>query len=480
MAFTIKKSWSDALVFGLSVFLIFCLIFEPYIELPALVGWLGNWHPLMLHFPIVLLVLAVYVSLVQKKISHNLLTIATLTALITAITGFFLSLGSNNKGNILFWHQWLGAGLALFTALWYWLEAQKLGQHKGTKALQLSIVIATVLAGHFGGMITHGEDFLALPSSNDFKKIPKDPIIYEHIVARIVEQKCASCHNPNKQKGEYTMTSLKDLLKGGKTGKAIDLDHPKDSELLKRLHLPKEEEEHMPPTEKKQLTSTEIKLIEEWILLGASDTLQLHHLKSDAPLVALVHTLTQPDAAASWSKLPKVDNATIANLGSDYLTIKRLASDTDALSINMYTPTLYSSELITVLAPIAKNIVELDFSTLPIAEKEMAFIGTCVNLEKLEIDQSLVNDATVSELKTLSKLKVLKIFDTKITDSSITTFEQLQGLEKLFIKGTGITNKGISKLLKTRPSLNILNNLDEDIVSYFVKDSIAEIVKEKE
>ena len=480
MAFTIKKKRIDSLVFGLSVFLIFCLIFEPYIELPDLIGWLGNWHPILLHFPIVLLVLAVYVSLVQKKTSYNLLTLATLTVLITAITGFFLSLGSNNKGDILFWHQSLGAGLALFTTLWYWLDRQKLGQLKLTKVLQVLIVIGTVLAGHFGGMITHGEDFLALPSSSNLKAIPKDPIIYEHIIARIVEQKCASCHNSNKQKGEYTMVSLRDIVKGGKTGKAIDLDHPKDSELLKRLHLPREDEEHMPPTEKKQLTSTEIQLIEEWINIGASDTLQLHHLKTDAPLVALVHAYMRPDAKNSWKELPKIDNPIINNLTSDYLTIKRLASGTDALSLNMYNPPEYTSEMITTLTPIAQNIIELDLSGLPITEKEMIFISTCLNLEKLEIDRTLVNDSTITHLTKLEKLKSLKIFDTNISDASIKVFQKLEKLEKLFIKDTEITNEGVARLQRMKPSLNILHKLDTELVSYFVKDSIAEIVKEKE
>ncbi len=479
MAFTIKKSWSDALVFGLSVFLIFCLIFESYIELPSLVGWLGNWHPLILHFPIVLLVLAVYVNLVKKKISRHLLTLATLTALITAVTGFFLSLGANNKGDILFWHQWLGSGLALITALWYWLDGQKLGQHILTKTLQVLIVVATVFAGHYGGMITHGEDFLALPSGNSLDKIPKDPIIYDHIITRIVDEKCASCHNPNKQKGEYIMTSLKDLIKGGKTGKAIDLEHPDKSELLRRLHLPKEDEEHMPPSEKKQLTSIEIELIEEWIRLDASDTLKLHHLKSDAPLVALVNTFMRPDATISWRKLPEVDNSILENLSSDYLTVKRLANGTDALSLNMYAPPQYSEHMITGLTPIAQNIIELDLSGLPIAEKEMAFIGTCINLEKLEIDRTQVNDSTVTQLKALNKLKILKIFDTAISDTSIAVFKDLQSLEKIFIKDTRITNQGVLELQNTRPSLNITYTIDEELVSYFIKDSVSEVISEK-
>ena len=231
---------------------------------------------------------------------------------------------------------------------------------------------------------------------------------------------------------------------------------------------------------KKQLSSTEIKLIEEWIRLGASDTLQLNHLKSDSPLVALVKTYTQPDEKLAWSKLPKIDKNIIENLSTDYLTINRLSSDTDALSLNMYNAPQYSSEMVTGLSPIAQNIITMDLSNLPISGKELAFIGTCINLEKLEIDRTLVNDSTITHLKTLNKLKVLKIFDTNITDVSIESLNELKNLEKLFIKDTKITDKGVSRLQKSNPSIQILHGIDEEIVSYFVKDSVAKSIKEKE
>jgi uncharacterized membrane protein len=480
MTFTLKKSWSDSLVLGLSVFLVFCLIFEPYIELPELVGWLGNWHPLILHFPIVLLVVAVYVNLVHKKNSPLLLTIATLTVLITAITGFFLSLGSSEKGDILFWHQWLGAGLALLTALWYWLDSQKLGQHKVTKGLQLSIVLTTVLAGHFGGMVTHGEDFLALPSSNSFEEIPENPLIYKHIVASIIDDKCASCHNPNKQKGEYSMSSLKNLIKGGKTGKAIDKEHPKESELLKRLHLPNADEEHMPPQEKKQLTSIEIQLIEEWVRLGASDTLQLNQLKNDQPLLALVNNLMRPDAKEKWTKLPKVDKTILSGLNSDYLTIKKLASTSEALSINLFTSPKYEATLITNLAPIAQNIITLDLSGIPIGAKEMEFIAKCINLEILEIDKTPVTDRDIIPIKSLSKLRSLKVYNTKVSDESIDLFKGLSSLEKLYVKGSAISAEGISSLQKERPSLVVIGDIDAEIKTYFIEKDTVEITTKKE
>ena len=122
MTVSTKIKWVDYVVFGLSLFLIFCLVFDSYIELPRLIAWLGRWHPLVLHFPIVLLLLCVFLGLTNKKIPKLLLTLAVIFALVTAISGFFLGKETGAKGDLLFWHQWLGGGLALLAAMWYWLD----------------------------------------------------------------------------------------------------------------------------------------------------------------------------------------------------------------------------------------------------------------------------------------------------------------------------------------------------------------------
>src|SRR5690606_35013492 len=46
-------------LFALNVLIVFFLVFEPYLQLPAWLQVLGRMHPMFLHFPIVILLLAV-------------------------------------------------------------------------------------------------------------------------------------------------------------------------------------------------------------------------------------------------------------------------------------------------------------------------------------------------------------------------------------------------------------------------------------
>ncbi len=473
MAYTLKNGKVDYVVFGLSVFLIFCLLFESYIELPVLVAWIGRWHPLVLHFPIVLLLIAIFLGLTGRKIPRNLLTIAVISALLTAISGFFLGKETGSKGDLLFWHQWLGSGLALLAALWYGLEGLQLGGKIYTKMIQVVIIGLIVLTGHYGGMVTHGQDFLALPKDKKQEIIPKNPLIYTHIVDRILENKCVKCHNSNKKKGELLMTDLAGLLKGGEGGSTLVPGNPEESEMIRRLYLPIEDEEHMPPEGERPLADNEIQILEQWIALGASDTLRLNHLESSQPLAVLIKEMMEPDPMEKWTSLPKVADSTLGNLASDYLTITRLAGATDALKVNVYMPPQYDTQILMDLIPINRNIVELDLSGLPIGEKELAFAANCPNLEWLEIDRTPITDVQVDTLRNLSKLRLLKVYETRIGDQSISLFKEWKNLKSLYLWGTQVSESALEELKSENPDVLIENGIDEEIKSYFVaSDSI--------
>ncbi|WP_422083478.1 c-type cytochrome domain-containing protein [Ulvibacterium sp.] len=473
MTYTPKNGKVDYVVFGLSVFLIFCLLFESYIELPVLVAWIGRWHPLILHFPIVLLLIAIFLGLTGKKIPRILLTIAVISALLTAISGFFLGKETGSKGDLLFWHQWLGGALALLAALWYGLEGLQIGKQIYTKIIQVVIVGLIVLTGHYGGMITHGQDFLALPEEKKQDIIPKNPLVYGHVVNRILEEKCVKCHNPNKKKGELLMTDLAGLLKGGEGGNTLIPGNPEESEMIRRLYLPMEDEEHMPPEGERPLADNEIRILEQWIALGASDTLRLNHLEGSQPLAVLIKEMMEPDPMEKWTALPKVADSTLSNLASDYLTITRLAGATDALKVNVYMPPQYDARMLLDLAPVNRNIVELDLSGLPIGEKELGFAANCPNLEWLEIDRTPITDVQVDTLRNLSKLRLLKVYETDIGDRSISFFKEWENLKSLYIWGTQVSESALEELKSKNPDLVIENGIDEEIKSYFVvSDSI--------
>ena len=66
-------------------------------------------------------------------------------------------------------------------------------------------------------------------------------------VRAIFEGKCLECHNPDKTKGKLLMTTREAFLKGGEGGHALIGVDAEKSELVKRLVLPKDHDDIMPP-----------------------------------------------------------------------------------------------------------------------------------------------------------------------------------------------------------------------------------------
>jgi hypothetical protein len=408
-------------------------------------------------------------QLIGKNVSYMLLSVTCLATLITAISGFFLGQGTASKGDLLYWHQILGAALAIGMSSWYWIVTQGYGKNTFTNILSITMLLLVGFTGHYGGMITHGENFLALPGGTKRAVIPENPMIYKHIVNRILDEKCVKCHNSNKTKGEFLMTDLTNLIKGGESGAAILPGRPEESEIITRLELPEESEDHMPPEGETPLSESEIRILHRWIALGASDTIRLNHLESNDPLALLVKEMMAPDPGKKWEQLPKIADSTLTHMGSDYLTITRIAAASNALRIAMYGPPEYHPDFITKLKPISDNVVELDLSNLPIGKEEMDMIAGCKNLEWLEINGTPVDDDDLDTLKVLSKLRLLKVYETNIGDNSIALFEGLENLEQLYLWETAASEAALERLKAARPELEFFNGIDKELQTFFTK-----------
>ncbi len=87
-------------------------------------------------------------------------------------------------------------------------------------------------------------------------------------VQPILETKCLECHNPNKIKGKLLMDSAAALLKGGADGPALVAGKPDDSAMIKRIVLPKDHDDIMPP-KGGPLAANEIDVLKRWIAAGA-------------------------------------------------------------------------------------------------------------------------------------------------------------------------------------------------------------------
>ena len=103
-----------------------------------------------------------------------------------------------------------------------------------------------------------GSQTQANPAPADFAKVQS-----------ILETKCLECHNPKKVKGKLLMDTAENLKKGGDSGVSVVAGKPDESEMIKRLVLPADHDDIMPP-KGGPLPAADIALLKQWVQEGAA------------------------------------------------------------------------------------------------------------------------------------------------------------------------------------------------------------------
>ena len=94
----------------------------------------------------------------------------------------------------------------------------------------------------------------------------QEKITFDDHVKPIFQQRCAACHNGNKQSGGLDLTNYTNLMQGGGSGQSVEPGEAGASYLY--LLVTHEETPIMPPGGSK-IPGSEIKIIETWINSGA-------------------------------------------------------------------------------------------------------------------------------------------------------------------------------------------------------------------
>jgi mono/diheme cytochrome c family protein len=216
-----------------------------------------------------------------RRISYAILKLlwglGVVSAILSCITGYLLSVHNEYDDTAVALHMWSGIAVAAISLLLFAKVAARQYDaiYKGGAVALFLLITAT---GHFGGSLTHGSDYLSLAllrgsgtDSAGIKPIAdvQEALVYTDIVKPVLQTKCYSCHGPQKQKGGLRVDDSTHLLKGGEDGPVLLAGKPAESDLVKSLLLPREDKKHMPPKEKPQLTNNQIQLLHWWVEQGA-------------------------------------------------------------------------------------------------------------------------------------------------------------------------------------------------------------------
>ncbi len=446
--------WKN-LLFNITVaansLLCFLLLFESALVIPPWLQVAGRMHPLVLHFPIVLLILFIGQRIMVRVAPHRppagpaqpdntLLLLTAFTASITAIMGLLLSKEPGYDPEALRLHKWSGIGISLLTLAWYaWYERTSQTKY-ATTALTIASLTLLLLAGHEGAGITHGENFLLSPiRPNTPQRIVAfdDAVVFTDMVQPILQTKCMGCHNSSKAKGELVMETTQLLLKGGKSGPLWDSSKADLGLMMERVHLAPDEEKHMPPHGKPQLTDQELAILYQWLKHDPSRSIRVAELPASDTLRQLAQTLFK-NAPEDKFDFAAADEKTIEKLNTSYRVIYPLALHSPALNVDFYSPHVFKPEQLKELEPLATQIVSLDLDKMPVTDADISTIIHFTNLRTLNLSFTGVTGAGISQLCKLEKLKTLSLSGTAVKSGDIACLVTQKSLRHLYVWNTAI------------------------------------------
>ena len=437
--------WKNALfntTIAIDCLLCFLVLVESRLVVPPWLQVAGRMHPLVIHFPIVLVILFIGQQfLLRQKQDNTLLLLTALTAAITATMGVLLSKEPGYDPDALAIHKWSGIFFSFVTLAWYgWFE--KIQQIKWAPAATAALALALLtFAGHQGATITHGENFLLAPVITATPKRTvalEEAIVFNDMVQPILKSKCMGCHNSSKAKGELVMETAGMLLKGGKSGALYDSSRADFGLLMQRIHLPPDEQKHMPPRSKPQLTDEEITILYQWLKHDPTRNIRVADLPPGDTLRILAANLFKNAPEEEQYDFSAADEATIQKLNTSYRIIYPVALHSPALNVDFYSPQAFKSEQLKALEPLGKQIVSLDLDKMPVTDADIPAITQFANLRVLNLSFTGVTGAGIAQLCKLEKLKSLSLSGTAIKADDITCLIAKKSLRHLYVWNTAI------------------------------------------
>jgi uncharacterized membrane protein len=470
-----------------------------------MLDFIGHLHPVIVHLPIGILLLGVLMMVYEHYSKVDLgapislaFLVGSISAVMACIAGWILSNSGEYDALLVQKHQWTGISTAVIGLLVYFLK-----QYRKLLAVILSLLV--FITGHYGGTLTHGENYLFKSNENsnksqvdtikvEAKKITQtisngaDSLtiethnVYKEAIAPLLKLRCYNCHSAIKQKNGLRLDAEAYIKKGGKNGRILVAGNPFKSPIYASLLLPLEDEKHMPPKGKHQLSQNEILIIENWIKSGASfeDIIDTISNKEVANKIADKNILDDPKLKnakieiretkkvaiennnikgfENISNLPNpapISPAIIEGFKQENIILTNIAEGSNFMMANFVNVVPFNNAILQALKNINEQLVVLKLTNLPINDNDIKIVADLKNIKKLNVENTLITDNGMEYIKQLSKLEQLNLYGTDVSDEGLMELASLKNLSVLYLWKTKVTLNGIEQFKKINPKVAI-------------------------
>ena len=499
----------------------------------VLLQTVGRSHPLLVHFPVALLVVAAASELgglwrrspEVGAMARGLVWFALPATFAAAFAGWTMSERdpvSRAMASTLEWHRWTGVGVLALTVLCVLLR-QKTSAFRG--ALFCG-AIGVGVTGHLGGTKSWGDGYLlepiqswraanartepapesvaglentpavpvrpaagvllggpsSLDVSEETKPRLKDPeaestpIKMEFVkdIQPILERYCVECHGPRKKKGGLRLEPIDAAFPTGDEDFWTMLPGDGESSLLvQRMLLPRDDDEAMPP-KGDAVPADEIQKVITWINAGAHGP-GLEHIKRAATKAVDERRLDPLGVLEPTEAEQALIDTAVAALRDRGVVVQAVAQRHYGLEVNLsLLRPAASDEHLDLLRGLEPVLVRLDLSRTAVTDEGFAQVAALPELRDLRLGGTQLGDAIAPVLKQSPKLTRLNLYGTKCSEALLPTLSNLESLERLHIWGSKISGDSAIAFATANPELRVTG------LPPVVREPIPEVVVDPE
>ncbi|MDP7401328.1 MAG: c-type cytochrome domain-containing protein, partial [Phycisphaerales bacterium] len=499
----------------------------------VLLQTVGRSHPLLVHFPVALLVVAAASELgglwrrspEVGAMARGLVWFALPATFAAAFAGWTMSERdpvSRAMASTLEWHRWTGVGVLALTVLCVLLR-QKTSAFRG--ALFCG-AIGVGVTGHLGGTMSWGDGYLlepiqswraanartepapesvaglentpavpvrpaagvllggpsSLDVSEETKPRLKDPeaestpIKMEFVkdIQPILERYCVECHGPRKKKGGLRLEPIDAAFPTGDEDFWTMLPGDGESSLLvQRMLLPRDDDEAMPP-KGDAVPADEIQKVITWINAGAYGP-GLEHIKRAATKAVDERRLDPLGVLEPTEAEQALIDTAVTALRDRGVVVQAVAQRHYGLEVNLsLLRPAASDEHLDLLRGLEPVLVRLDLSRTAVTDEGFAQVAALPELRDLRLGGTQLGDAIAPVLKQSPKLTRLNLYGTKCSEALLPTLSNLESLERLHIWGSKISGDSAIAFATANPELRVTG------LPPVVREPIPEVVVDPE